>query len=343
MRERVHRGRLSLAIAVALMPLALTASSEQQAPSKEDETMSPEPFPVRNDVAQTGQEALVLRHQKLKPGTHQQFYEISRETVWPFFEKIGVRVVGQWQVVYPEGAGGSDAYDEGYRLARYVSYNHWEDTRSFRTMGGDGPDYQKCAAGLAAREALKLGSNGAYFLQGTTASRGPYYMPGLQEGYERVREESPAVSDEDPEPVRNDVSQVADEIVVLHRWKIRKGVFQEFNNAGTNGMWPYLEKIGARVVGEWKIIHPAASDGAESPDYDEVMGLTRFAGYAHWKAARRPVSLGGNGPDYQAYAAASRLREDLSTDSTVEFLAGYMSASGPRYMPGLGETYRPVE
>ncbi len=55
------------------------------------------------------------------------------------------------------------------------------------------------------------------------------------------------------------------------------------------------------------------------------------------------AAIGGNGPDYQAYVAAARLREGLSTDSTVEFLEGYMSASGPRYMPGLGETYRPVE
>ena len=59
------------------------------------------PRPVRNQVAQPGKEVLVLRHQKLKKGEHQTFYEISRAGVWPWFEKIGARMVGQWRVIYP--------------------------------------------------------------------------------------------------------------------------------------------------------------------------------------------------------------------------------------------------
>ncbi|MYF94576.1 MAG: hypothetical protein F4210_03515, partial [Holophagales bacterium] len=78
------------------------------------------PRPVRNDIARAGEEFLVLRHQKLQKGTHERFFELSRDGVWPIFEKIGSRVVGQWQVVHPDGGGSAD-FDEGYRLARYRS------------------------------------------------------------------------------------------------------------------------------------------------------------------------------------------------------------------------------
>ena len=62
-----------------------------------DKTKQQIPRPVRNQVAQPGEEVLVLRHQKLKKGEHQTFYEISRAGVWPWFEKIGARMVGQWR------------------------------------------------------------------------------------------------------------------------------------------------------------------------------------------------------------------------------------------------------
>jgi len=68
-------------------------------------------------------EVLMLRHQRLQKGAHELFYRASLFGVWPWFERLGARMTGQWQVVYPEGGGSSD-FDEGYRLARYASFEH---------------------------------------------------------------------------------------------------------------------------------------------------------------------------------------------------------------------------
>ena len=82
----------------------------------------------RNDTHRPGEEVLVLRHQKLKKGYHPSFVEASKQGVWLVYEKIGTRAVFDYKVIYPEG-GGSPDYDENYRLARYASYDHWEETR----------------------------------------------------------------------------------------------------------------------------------------------------------------------------------------------------------------------
>ena len=140
------------------------------------------PRPVRNDVAQTGDGFLVLRHQKLKKDGHQAFYEISRDGVWPWFEKIGARIVGQWQIVYPDGSAPKQDYEEGYRLARYVSEEHWKQTRARANigLGGDGPDSGKNTEALAERNKHLI--HGPYFLRGHMAPGGPYFLPGGPHG-----------------------------------------------------------------------------------------------------------------------------------------------------------------
>ena len=76
-----------------------------------------------------------------------------------------------------------------------------------------------------------------------------------------------------PHPVRNDVAQPGDEIVTLRYFKIKKGSFDEFLRVSVEGVWPYFEKLGSRVIGMWKVIIPVGIDGApstENKDYDEV-------------------------------------------------------------------------
>ena len=256
---------------------------------------------------------------------------MSREAVWPWFEKIGARIVGQWQVVYPGEEPASKDYDAGFRLARYRSYEHWVATRCGQSLGGNGPDYQKSIASLRARRHFVLGSDGAYFLQGHMAPGGPYYLPGFAERYEAA-EEGSTPRETGPRPVRDDVAWPGPEIVTLRYWKIKKGSFEQFYRESVEGVWPYFEKVGARVVGQWKVVHPEASDRQESPDHDEVLMMTRYASHEHWKATRPSIiaALGGNGSDYRGLRQALATRRSISSETWVRFLQGYMYYSPPK-------------
>jgi hypothetical protein len=144
-----------------------------------------------------------------------------------------------------------------------------------------------------------------------------------------------------PHPVRNDVAQPGEEIVTLRYFKIKKDTFDEFLKVSIEGVWPYFEKLGSRVIGMWKVIRPAGVEGAppERKDYDEVYFSTRYASVDHWKASRDAVQHGGNGPDWIKCKAALDRRNVLTISTNVIFLKGSMAHGGPYYMPGLDETY----
>lgn len=304
--------------------------------------MSEAPAPViarRNHAHQPGEEVLVLRHHKLRRGMHQAFVEASRRGVWLVYEKIGTRVVGDFRIVYPDGDGPKD-YDESYRLARYASFEHWQATRRPVDMMGNGPLSDLGREGGTRRRTFLIGSDGAYFMTGHMAPDRPFYMPGLTENYEVAPE--PATGEWAPRPVRYDAPLPGEEIMTLRYWKIAKGSFDRFHALSRDGVWPFFSKLGARVIGQWRLIYPGppASERKESPDYDEVMMISRYASYEHWQATRRPVELGGNGPDYQAYKEASAERQSLSKESSVKFLRGDFYRSPPTYTPVLPEHYR---
>lgn len=147
------------------------------------------PRAVRNDVAQPGQEIVTLRYFRIKKGTFDQFLKASIEGVWPYFEKIGSRVIGMWQVVTPEGVAGFPTpepkdYDEVYLATRYASTAHWAATREAPLLGGNGPDWEKCRKALDLRQSLTISSN-VIFMRGSMAPGGPYFMPGLKEILEK--------------------------------------------------------------------------------------------------------------------------------------------------------------
>ncbi len=136
-----------------------------------------------------------------------------------------------------------------------------------------------------------------------------------------------------PIAVRNDVPQPGDPIVTKRYWKIKKGAFPEFLAASRDGVWPFFEKIGARVIGMWQVVHP---DGEAPADYDEVYLITQYASVEHWRATREMSALGGNGPDWEAAREALRLRRSLTIETHVEFLQGLKWDTPPYYMPGVG-------
>ncbi|MEZ5557803.1 MAG: hypothetical protein R3E86_04565 [Pseudomonadales bacterium] len=143
---------------------------------------------------------------------------------------------------------------------------------------------------------------------------------------------------EAPVRVRHDVAQSGEEIVTLRYWRIKKGTFPQFLEASEQGVWPFFEKIGARVVGMWQVVHPddvGDTATAASPDYDEVWLMTRYASVEHWRATRRMAELGGNGPDYDKAMAALRLRRSLTLETDLRFLQGSTWQSPPQYLPNV--------
>ncbi len=296
--------------------------------------------PVRNDVAQEGTELLIFRHQKLRKGGHEGYFHLSRSGVWPWFEKIGSRIVGQWQVIHPDGSEGDSEFDHGYRLARYASYDHWKATRQGHLLlGGNGPDYHRNRDALRARSHYQADSDGAHFLEGATATTRTYYMPALEEAYE------PAPGAAEVHPVRNDVNWPAPEIIALERREVGKGTADALILDCVESVWPYLEKVGARVVGHWKAVYPPESGFEENLDHDELFLMVRFAGYEHWKAAQPDVivQMGGDGPDYEAYREALRAQDEATRKRSLMFLQGHMYQSPPKFLPGLKESYRRAE
>lgn len=145
-----------------------------------------------------------------------------------------------------------------------------------------------------------------------------------------------------PVAVRNDVAQPGEDIVTLRYFKIHKGQFPAFYKASVEGVWPFFEKIGARVVGQWEVIHPDTGAGTgrageDSAEYDEVYLMTRYASVAHWRATRDMSTHGGNGPDWAKCREALTFRRSITYDTHLTFLKGHLATNGPYFMPGLPE------
>jgi hypothetical protein len=141
-------------------------------------------------------------------------------------------------------------------------------------------------------------------------------------------------------PVRNDVEQSGDEVAALRYWKVEKGCYEEFRRISENAIWPFFEKLGARIVGMWRVV-PAPGE-SEPEGFDEVYLLTRYASLEHWSATRDMAKLGGNGPDFEACRAAVLRRQELSLETSVCFLDGAVTPGGPYFLPGLGERFDEV-
>lgn len=142
-------------------------------------------------------------------------------------------------------------------------------------------------------------------------------------------------------PVRNEAAQPGEEVVTIRYFRIKKGSFEQFLKASQEGVWPYFDKIGARMIGMWKVFEAEGVEGQSksSPDYDEVYLATRYASLEHWKATRDPVSLGGNGPDWEKCQRGLAIRRGLTIETHVIFLKGAMAGNAPLFMPGLKESY----
>lgn len=146
-----------------------------------------------------------------------------------------------------------------------------------------------------------------------------------------------------PYPVRNDVAQEGNEVVVLRYWKVKKGAFPAYLKARKEAVWPYFEKLGCRPVGMWKVTHPeipGGQVGVDSPDYDEIYLMTRYASVEHWKATRETFKHGGNGPDWEKCMKALEELAPLTLETSLTFLEGCKWDSAPHFMPALDERFK---
>ncbi|MCP4002945.1 MAG: hypothetical protein GY725_01990 [bacterium] len=150
-----------------------------------------------------------------------------------------------------------------------------------------------------------------------------------------------AVREQDAKrPVRNQVAQPGPEIAALRYWKAQKGCYEEFRHISEAAIWPFFEKLGARIVGMWRVVAPPGEN--EPEDFEEIYLLTRYASLEHWSATRDMARLGGNGPDFEACRTAVLRRNELTLETSVRFLDGSVSPGGPYFLPGLGEVFEEV-
>ena len=218
------------------------------------------------------------------------------------YEKIGVRVVGEFRTIHPEGSEPAD-YDESYRLAHYASYEHWVDTRRPADMIGDGPLTNLGRSAGKQRREYVLDSDGAYFMTGAMIDSSPYHLPATDEEFEPNTEAGDALG-----PVRYGTPIPGDEIATLHYWQITKGSFESFQTLTTHGMLPVMDKMGVRALGLWQ-------------------------------ATANPARIIGDGPDYEAWREANDERNQLTLDGWLRFLRGDLYRSPPTYTPPLSESF----
>ncbi len=145
----------------------LTVLDSQSASNFIDGFTKPvQPLYLSQDLSQAApepsREITILRSFRIKKGAFSEFYEASADKVWPYYEKAGARILGMWQLAFPEIPGQPHTeppdYDEVYLLTRYASLEHWQATRygEIGKLGGYGEDFMKLREGLLIRAGLSL-------------------------------------------------------------------------------------------------------------------------------------------------------------------------------------------
>ncbi|MEC7581263.1 MAG: hypothetical protein VYC85_02535, partial [Pseudomonadota bacterium] len=139
--------------------------------------------PVRNETPRADdRELIMMRHAYLDEGSYDYWYQQSATGVWPWFERLGARILGDFEIIYPLSEDQTPGQDEALRFARYASYEHWQATRSGQSAGdtggslrlaGNGGLSDASSSALRNRRGVQQGSRGGLFLQGYMAQTRP--------------------------------------------------------------------------------------------------------------------------------------------------------------------------
>lgn len=88
-------------------------------------------------------------------------------------------------------------------------------------------------------------------------------------------------------------------IVVERSFTIERGSLREFERLSREGIWPYMEARGCKILGLFTIAHGGPSD--------EVILLTAYDSFAHWEATRLDLAPpAGSTPEVVELAQTAR-------------------------------------
>ena len=97
-------------------------------------------------------------------------------------------------------------------------------------------------------------------------------------------------------------------VMVQRSFIIERGGLREFERLSREGIWPYFEARGCKVIGFFTNLHGGPTN--------EVVTNTVYASMAHWEATRDDAPLPHDASEearalYPGYQAAARARRDL--------------------------------
>lgn len=103
-------------------------------------------------------------------------------------------------------------------------------------------------------------------------------------------------------------------IVVQRSFIIRRGSAAEFERLSREGVWPYMEARGCKIVGFFHNLHGGPSN--------EVVLNTAYASMAHWESTRDDAPLPANASEearrlHAACLAALRARREMTEVSST--------------------------
>jgi hypothetical protein len=106
-------------------------------------------------------------------------------------------------------------------------------------------------------------------------------------------------------------------IVVERSFIIDRGTFAEFERLSREGIWPYMEARGSRIVGLFTNLHGGPSN--------EVVLLTAYDSMTHWEATRDEAPLPEGADDrlrelHAAFIVALAARRQLVTVTSTRVL-----------------------
>ncbi len=97
-------------------------------------------------------------------------------------------------------------------------------------------------------------------------------------------------------------------VLVQRSFTIERGMLGEFERLSREGVWPYMEARGCKIVGLFTNMHGGPSN--------EVILLTAYDSMAHWEATRDDAPLPADASEearrlHPAYLEALRERRKL--------------------------------